>query len=83
MNPNKRTAPGRMTAEELRDARKRLGMAGKDFAKEFMISSARQLYAMEAGTRNGHAAHIPPAVEFLIRQRLAQLDQHEKQDSSK
>jgi hypothetical protein len=77
MAPPTRDDPDRMTAEELRAARKRLGMTARVFAAEFKISSARQTYALEAGVRDGRPSHISPAVAFLIRQRMAQLDREE------
>jgi transcriptional regulator with XRE-family HTH domain len=77
MTPPTRDDPDRMTAEELRAARKRLGMTGKEFAKAFMVSSGRQVYALESGVRDGRPAHVNPAVAFLIRQRMAQLDKAE------
>jgi transcriptional regulator with XRE-family HTH domain len=77
MAPPTRDDPDRMTAEELRTARKRLGMTGKEFAKAFLVSSERQVYALEKGERDGRPAHVNPAVAFLIRQRIAQLTKEE------
>jgi transcriptional regulator with XRE-family HTH domain len=77
MTPPTRDDPDRMTADELRAARKRLGMTARVFAQTFMVSSGRQVYALEKGERDGRPAHISPAVAFLIRQRIALLDKEE------
>jgi transcriptional regulator with XRE-family HTH domain len=55
-----------MTGEELRTARKSLGLSAEGFARAIDASSGRAVQAWETGSRHGRPAPIPGPVALLI-----------------
>ena len=56
-----------MTPTELKSARARLGLSAEQFAKTFGAHDGRTVRGWEHGERNGLPAHIPRAVDILVR----------------
>jgi hypothetical protein len=56
-----------MTPEELKDARRRLGLSAEAFARTFGAHDGRTVRGWEYGTRHGLPAHIPRSVDILVR----------------
>ena len=55
-----------MTPDELKEARRRLGLSVEDFARAFGAHDGRTVRAWEHGERNGLPARIPRSVELLV-----------------
>jgi DNA-binding transcriptional regulator YiaG len=56
----------RMTPEELKAAREKLGLSQSEFAKAFQVS-LRAVGGWEQGTRNGREHAIPEPVALLVK----------------
>jgi DNA-binding transcriptional regulator YiaG len=54
-----------MTADGLREARRKLGLTQVEFAKAFQVN-VRSVSAYEVGERNGRPATIPPSLALLV-----------------
>jgi transcriptional regulator with XRE-family HTH domain len=54
-----------MTGDELRDARKQLGLTQPEFAKAFQVD-VRTVGGFEQGERNGRPSKVPPPLALLV-----------------
>jgi hypothetical protein len=56
-----------MTGEELKRARRALGLSVDGFAKVFGVAAGRTVRGWELGERNGVPTSIPPPVVLLVK----------------